>query len=116
MVFSDIDSDHYADFNAWYKDDHVGDLLKFPGFLNATRYQALKGFPRYLGMYELESMGALQFGGVPEILPQPVRADPTNRAFNKGPQLSPHRLHQIYPQENDSHILGRAWLRPSMTF
>ncbi|HIB10988.1 MAG TPA: hypothetical protein EYO17_03525, partial [Dehalococcoidia bacterium] len=60
MVFVDIDSEHDADFNAWYNDEHIGDLLKFPGFLNAARYQALKGGPRYLAMYELESVEVLQ--------------------------------------------------------
>ena len=60
MVFVDIDSEHDADFNAWYNDEHVGDLMKFPGFLNFARYQALKGSPRYLAMYELESVGALE--------------------------------------------------------
>ena len=58
MVFVDIDSEHDADFNAWYNDEHVGDLMKFPGFLNFARYQALKGGPRYLAMYELPHLAA----------------------------------------------------------
>jgi antibiotic biosynthesis monooxygenase (ABM) superfamily enzyme len=58
MVFVDIDPEHDADFNAWYNEEHVADLLKLPGFLNAARYEASKGGPRYLACYELESAEA----------------------------------------------------------
>jgi len=64
-VFVDIDPAMDADFNAWYNQEHVGDLLGMPGFLNAARYQILKGGPRYLACYELESVDAL---GTPEYL------------------------------------------------
>jgi hypothetical protein len=56
MVFVDVDPEMDADFNAWYNQEHVSDLLKMPGFLNAARYEALKGGPRYLACYELESV------------------------------------------------------------
>ena len=34
--------------------------MSAPGFLNAARYEALRGGPRYLAVYELESVDALQ--------------------------------------------------------
>ena len=108
MVFVDIDSEQDADFNAWYNEEHIRDLLSFPGFLNAARYQALKGGPRYLAMYELESLGALRseeylnFGRNPSAW--------TNRIAlsTKGRNLSRIVCTQIYPKENDSHALGRG--------
>ena len=37
MVFVDIDPEYDADFNAWYNEEHVDDLLRWPGWLNAAR-------------------------------------------------------------------------------
>ena len=37
MVMVDIDADMDGDFNAWYDQEHVPDLLAMPGFLNAGR-------------------------------------------------------------------------------
>ena len=64
-VFVDIDPAMDADFNAWYHQEHISDLLSMPGFLSAARYEILKGGPRYLACYELESAEALQ---TPEYL------------------------------------------------
>ena len=38
MVFVDIDTEQDADFNDWYNQEHVADLLALPGFLNGARY------------------------------------------------------------------------------
>ncbi len=65
MVFVDIDTEQDADFNDWYNQEHVADLLALPGFLNGARYEAAKGGPRYLACYELESAEAVQ---TPEYL------------------------------------------------
>ncbi len=56
MVYVDIDPEHNGDFNAWYNEEHIPDLLKLPGFLNAARYEASLGGPRYLACYELEGV------------------------------------------------------------
>jgi len=47
MVWNDIDSEYEAEFNRWYDEEHVPRLLQVPGFLNAGRYAALKGGPKY---------------------------------------------------------------------
>ena len=41
MVFVDIDPEYDADFNAWYNEEHVDDLLRLPGFLNIARMKEL---------------------------------------------------------------------------
>ena len=106
-VFVDIEPEMDADFNAWYNQEHVADLLKMPGFLNAARYETLKGGPRYLACYELESVEALQS---PEYLA--FRANPTE--WTKKMSLSVRGRNyvrnvctKIYPQENDINMLGR---------
>ncbi len=55
LVYTDLVDDVYdAEFNAWY-DQHVSQLKAIPGVLDAARYVAVKGGPRYLAAYELES-------------------------------------------------------------
>jgi hypothetical protein len=44
------------DFNKWYDDVHLGDILKLAGFTSARRFRTLGGdkFP-YLAIYEVEA-------------------------------------------------------------
>ena len=65
MVFTNIDSEHDSDFNAWYVQEHIPERLSAPGFLDAALYMATKGSPRYVAIYELESAAAMQ---TPEYL------------------------------------------------
>jgi hypothetical protein len=60
MLWTDIDAEHEAEFNRWYDEEHLGHLLKVPGFLSAARYVALRGAPKYLAMYELEDVNVLR--------------------------------------------------------
>ena len=60
MVYTDVDIEHDAEFNRWYNEEHIPERLSAPGFLDGARYEALKGGPRYLAVYELESAEALQ--------------------------------------------------------
>jgi hypothetical protein len=108
MVFVDIDAEHDSDFNAWYNDEHVGDLLSFPGFLNAARYQALKGGPRYLASYELESVDALKSEEYLNFRKNPSEWTQRISISTKGRNYSRIVCTQIYPNENDSHALGRG--------
>ena len=72
LVYTDIDPTHDEEFNAWYDTEHLADLLRLPGFLDAARYVAVKGGPKYLAVYELESADALKS---PEF--QKYRANPS---------------------------------------
>ena len=60
VVYADVDIEHDAEFNAWYNEEHLPERLSAPGFLDGARYQAIKGGPRYLAVYELESVETLQ--------------------------------------------------------
>ncbi len=108
MVMVDIDADMDGDFNAWYDQEHVPDLLAMPGFLNAGRYQAVKGGPRYLACYELESIDALQ---TPEYLN--MRHNPSDwtkkiSLSTNGRSYVRNVYTQIYPDINDENVLGRG--------
>ena len=59
MVFADIPADKEDEFNRWYDEEHIGDILALPGVLNAARYVAVSGGPKYLTCYELETPDAM---------------------------------------------------------
>jgi hypothetical protein len=108
MVFVDIDPEHDADFNAWYNEEHVSDLLKLPGFLNAARYEASKGGPRYLACYELESAEAVQSEAYQHYRRNPSEWTQRISLSTKGRNFARIVGAQIYPSENDRHVLGRG--------
>jgi hypothetical protein len=56
LVFTDlIDDKHDEEFNTWYQTRHLPQLRAIPGILDAARYVAVKGGPKYLAVCELES-------------------------------------------------------------
>lgn len=60
MVWADIPADKEAEFNKWYNEEHLAELLSIPGVLNAARYEAVKSGPKHLACYELESAAVVQ--------------------------------------------------------
>ena len=60
MVWADIDPQYEEEYHRWYDEEHIEHLLAVPGFLSAGRYQALKGSPKYLALYELEHPDVLR--------------------------------------------------------
>src|SRR5438477_9711857 len=60
MVWADIDPEHEAEYHRWYEEEHIAHLLAVPGFLSAGRYEALKGGPKYLALYEPEAPEVLR--------------------------------------------------------
>ena len=60
MVWSDVDPEYEAEYHRWYDEEHIARLLAVPGFLSAGRYVALKGGPKNLALYELETAEVLR--------------------------------------------------------
>ncbi len=48
-----------ADFHDWYDTEHIPSRLVIPGFTAASRYEAVEGTPRWLVIYELDDLAAL---------------------------------------------------------
>lgn len=60
MVMIDVHPESIEnEFNAWYNDEHVPELLRVPGFLSGRRFRAIEGAPRYAAMYALTDVSAL---------------------------------------------------------
>src|SRR2546425_12998678 len=60
MVWADVPSDREKEFNRWYNEEHLAERLALPGFLSGARYEAVKGGPKHLACYELESAAVLE--------------------------------------------------------
>ena len=60
MVWADIPADKEDDFNRWYNEEHLQELLSVPGILNAARYEAVRSGPKHLACYELESPAVIE--------------------------------------------------------
>jgi len=60
MVWTDIDAQFETEFNRWYDEEHLPRMLQISGFLSAGRYEAVRGGPKYLAIYELEDHNVLR--------------------------------------------------------
>ena len=78
MVWADVPADKEAEFNRWYNEEHLAERLAIPGFLNGARYEAVKGGPKHLAVYELDTddvasaaaaLGAAATGGRMDMTP-----------------------------------------------
>jgi len=47
------------EFNRWYDERHLPEILACPGFRSAQRFECRGGEPRYLAIYELDGPEAL---------------------------------------------------------
>jgi hypothetical protein len=60
LMMTDIDPADETDFNRWYEEEHLAERMAVPGFINARRFTALEGGPKYLALYDLESPEVLR--------------------------------------------------------
>jgi hypothetical protein len=72
MVWADVPADKEAEFNRWYNEEHVAERLAVPGFLGAARYEAVKGGPKHLACYELESVAVLDSSAYKRVQANPT--------------------------------------------
>lgn len=59
----DIPPEVEEEFNRWYNQEHVPNLLGVPGVLSGRRYvvkEGKEGLPKYMALYELESEGVMK--------------------------------------------------------
>jgi hypothetical protein len=63
ILSNPVSEDRDSDFNTWYNEVHIPEILAEPGFLKAERYRAVARIPgegppayRYLAIYEINSV------------------------------------------------------------
>jgi hypothetical protein len=81
MVWAEVPADKEPEFNRWYNEEHLAERLAVPGFLSAARYEAVKGGPKHLAVYELESAAVMESPAYKK-----VQANPTPWTQRVGPQ------------------------------
>jgi len=81
MVWADVPADKEPDFNRWYNEEHLAERLAIPGFLSGARYEAVKGGPKHLAVYELENAAVMESPAYKK-----VQANPTPWTQRSGPQ------------------------------
>ena len=97
MVWMDVPADKEEEFNHWYNEEHLPELLAIPGVLNAARYEAVRSGPKHLACYELESPAVVQTEAF-------TSRKPTEWAQRIGPRVIATNLinnvyQMIYPKE-----------------
>ena len=104
MVWADVPTDKEADFNAWYNEEHIPELLAIPGVLNAARYEAVKSGPKHLACYELESTAVVETAAFKDR----PRSEWAKRA--SGPAIATTLISNVYqmihPAELTAEIAG----------
>ena len=59
LLSFDIDADAIAEHDRWHTHEHLPERLSIPGFHRGTRWIAVEGAPRYMVVYEVESLATL---------------------------------------------------------
>ena len=59
LTSMDIDEAHEAEFNRWYDREHLEERVAIEGFIEARRYVAIEGAPKYLSLYSTETFEVL---------------------------------------------------------
>ena len=83
MVWADVPDEVEDEFNRWYNEEHIGDILAIPGVLGAARYTTVRGGPaKHLACYELESPGVVESQQF-----QSLREDPSEWSKRMSPRV-----------------------------
>ena len=59
LTSMDIDAANEAEFNRWYDREHLEERVAIEGFLEARRYVAQDGKPKYLSLYSTKTFDVL---------------------------------------------------------
>ena len=124
MIWADIPSDKEEDFNRWYNEEHLAEVLSFPGVLSGARYVAVRGGPKYLTCYEMESPEVMETEELQRYRASPSewskKASPryigTNYMFNVYGQIYPTQVTEEVAQSDMAPALqiGRMEVPPEV--
>jgi hypothetical protein len=59
VIWHDIAAGCESDYNEWHSKEHMPERVGVPGFHRGYRYQAVAGAPKYLNLYEVETLATL---------------------------------------------------------
>ncbi len=110
---------HEAEFNRWYDREHLEERVAIPGFLEARRYVAHEGTPKYLSLYSTETFEVLDspayrtaLANQTDMVEGQHRAlqehDPERRAHHHQPRSGPGRRARHRPHPRRSGQRGQV--------
>jgi hypothetical protein len=112
LTSMDIDPDDEADFNRWYDREHLIERVAIDGFLEARRYIAHRGSPKYLCLYSTETFEVLDSPAYRKALTTPTEWSKTNLARFKNMIRTIARITVSHGQGRGA-ALGIVRLRPA---
>src|SRR5438105_2899335 len=80
LTSMDIDPADEPDFNRWYDREHLEERVAIEGFLEARRYVAHRGSPKYLCLYSTETFDVLDSPAYRAALANPTAWSKTTMA------------------------------------
>jgi hypothetical protein len=80
LTSMDIDPNDEADFNRWYDREHLIERVAIDGFLEARRYIAHQGSPKYLCLYSTATFEVLDSPAYRKALMNPTAWSKSNLA------------------------------------
>lgn len=111
LTSMNIDAAHERDFNRWYDREHLQERVAIPGFIEARRYVADQGNPKYLCLYSTESIDVLDSDAYRARLNAPTEWSTTTMARFKNMIRSVARI-TISKGAGRGAVLGLIRLRP----
>jgi len=112
LTSMDIDPSDEADFNRWYDREHLIERVAIDGFLEARRYIAHHGSPKYLCLYSTETFEVLDSPAYRKALTTPTDWSKTNLARFKNMIRTIARI-TISRGQGRGAALGIVRLRPA---
>jgi len=112
LTSMDIDPSDEAEFNRWYDREHLEERVAIDGFLEARRYVAHQGSPKYLSLYSTETFDVLDSAAYRKALANQTDWSRTNIARFKNMIRAVARI-TISRGQGRGAALGILRLRPS---
>ena len=112
LTSMDIDQSDEAEFNRWYDREHLTERVAIVGFLEARRYIAHQGTPKYLSLYSTETFEVLDSETYRTALANQTAWSKANIARFKNMIRSVARI-SISRGQGRGAALGIIRLRPS---
>ena len=111
LTSMDIDPSDDAEFNRWYDREHLLDRVAIDGFLEARRYIAHQGSPKYLCLYSTATFEVLDSPTYRTVLMNPTDWSKTNLARFKNMIRAIARI-TVSRGQGRGAALGIVRLRP----
>src|SRR5579872_6048945 len=111
LTSMDIDPEHEADFNRWYNREHLEERVAIEGFIEARRYVAEDGAPKYLCLYSTEAIEVLNSPAYKARLAKPTEWSKTTMARFKNMIRAVARI-TVSRGKGRGAVLGIVRIRP----